>query len=154
MLSAGSLAPSGRVLPSGSFGADGHLHGHRLLCEEAPGRFVQARCNCRNVPARTGYQPPCYDVYIHNCTPNCMHFLLHGGMQLRMMSAVDILPELGARLPLSYQRAALLGIPVIDRSRPPVRCVAQISTSRSRSNFRRALMIALCSVLMRFLASG
>jgi hypothetical protein len=71
-----------------------------------------------------------------------------------MMSAVDTLPGLGARLLLSYQRAALPGIPVIDRSRPPVRCVAQISTSRSRSNFRRALMIALCSVLMRFLASG
>jgi len=36
------LPLSGRVLPNGSFGTDDrHLHGHRLLREEAPGRFAQ-----------------------------------------------------------------------------------------------------------------
>ena len=55
---------------------------------------------------------------------------------------------------LSRQRVALRVTPVTDRSRPPVRCAAQISTSWSRSNLRRALIIALCSALMRFFASG
>src|SRR5271170_4556832 len=59
-----------------------------------------------------------------------------------------------APAPRGRQCLALGGTPVAERSRPPVRCVAQISTSRSRSNLRRALMIALCSVLMRFFASG